>query len=172
MLRCVAAALLVATLQTATAASAEQSAGSDQRAFADITVDGVDAGKRTIAIANDGDVLVSVEDAHALQIPALATARRSVRGHEYVSLRRLSPDVSFEFDEAKVALAIHVTARLLATHTLLVDQRLSPAPLDASRPTSAFGNYFLEPERTRHFRAFATRRRRRVLLREPRAGRL
>jgi len=140
----VAAALLIATLATATAAQAEDPAPQDQAAFADVTVDGVAGGERTIAIESDGDVLVTLDDARALQIPVPPAARRSRAGRAYVSLRALSPDVGFRFDEASVALTVHVAARLMALQTLVVERApAAPTSLDTSRPASAFGNYFV-----------------------------
>ena len=149
MLRRVAAAVIVATLATAgsaaaagTAAMTKDVAAADQRAFASVTVDGVDDGEHTVLVAA-GDVLLTADDARALEIPAKPEAQRTIGTTRYVSLRALAPEVTYRFDEETVSLTIDVPARLLASNTIRLGTQSAPADVDSARPSSAFGNYFL-----------------------------
>ena len=153
MLKRVAAATLVATLATAGPVSAQDAAVVDQRAFADVTVDGVDQGERTILVTAT-DVLVATTDARALDVPVKPDALRSFGGNGYVSLRALAPDITFRFDEEAVALTIVVPARLLPNKTTTLDTQVRPAEVDAARPASAFGNYFVSGSSGRQLNAF------------------
>lgn len=133
--------MLVATLATAGVCRAQDVAASTERAFAGVTVDGVDDGERTILVI-PGDVLLDVADARALDVPVTPDALRTLGPNRYVSLHALAPEVTYRFDEEAVSLTIDVAARLLETKTTRLGQS-APSDVDTARPGSAFGNYFV-----------------------------
>ncbi len=140
MIQCAARAcsalLLLLVLPTMAAAQAE-----DQRAFLDLTINGV-AGGDALVILRMPDVLVQVATLRTGGMTQVAGRRETLDGQEFVSLRSLAPAVTFVFDEQTLRLTITADPALLGTtvYDLRGDQ---PADLEYRRSRSGFLNYAL-----------------------------
>ncbi len=142
MLKRLGAAAVALSLASPLTAGAQDVAFSSQRAFANVTVNGIDDGEHTIVVMPN-DVFLAVDDARTLKIPTANAAMRSFGGAPFVSLASLSPGVDYRFDETTIALVLNVAPTALGTTTTAVMQQTPPPDLDVSRPKSRFANYVL-----------------------------
>jgi outer membrane usher protein len=128
------------------------SAAQDQRAFLDLTLNGVAKGDALVVI-RAGDALVSVARLTEAGLQAFTGRRETIGGEEFVSLSSLAPLVTFRTDEADLSLTITADPQLLAA-TVRDLQQGAPAGLTHSSAPSGFLNYALTTSSAREYDIF------------------
>ena len=129
-----------------------RSAAQDQRAFLDLTLNGVAKGD-ALVILREGDALVGVATLTEAGLQEFAGRREAIGDDEFVSLASLAPLVTFETSEADLRLAITADPRLLGP--IVRDlQPGAPAGLTHRSAPSGFVNYALTTSSTRDYDVF------------------
>jgi outer membrane usher protein len=113
----------------------------DQRAFLEVTLNGVAKGD-TLVVMREADALVSVKMLTESGMHDFGGTRETIAGEPFVSLRSLAPLVTFETNELDLALAITADPRLLGA-TVQDLQSGAPRGMVHQRARSGYLNYSL-----------------------------
>jgi outer membrane usher protein len=128
------------------------SAAQEQRAFLEVTLNGVAKGD-TLVVMRDADALVAVKMLTEAGLQGFEGQRESIGGEPFVSLASLAPLVTFATSEADLALAITADPRLLGS--IVQDlQSGAPSGMEHRRAASAFVNYALTASGARDYDIF------------------
>ncbi|WP_224242342.1 fimbria/pilus outer membrane usher protein [Hyalangium gracile] len=94
-------------------------------------------------VLREDDVLLPVEDLQRAQVDvkALGGSRETLEGKAYVSLRSLSPSVTYEVDEERAQLNLTLPPELLPLTRVDLRSSLRPARFQLNQGASAFMNY-------------------------------
>jgi outer membrane usher protein len=117
-----------------------------------LTVNEVVKGETIIALAN-GEVFVQpaeLEAAGLVRVPA--GQQRDFQGLRFVSLKSISPPLSFELDEHNIALRITAPLDMLPPSSF--DVTAKPPNIDYQAPTSMFVNYSLRLTSEQEYEAY------------------
>ncbi len=145
--------LPVLLIAAAVLAAGHARAAQRERVLLPVSVNGVAKGD-FLAVFEDGDVLLSVNDLAAAGVRGFAGRREPAESGELVSLRSLAPDVTFSLDTEIVALRLTVLPRYLGT-TVLDLKPGRPEGMTFTRDTSAFVNYAVNWRDLKSLDAFA-----------------
>ena len=132
---------------------AAPAAAQDQRAFLDVTINGVAKGDTLVLLRGD-DALVGVEMLTGAGLSGFQGRRETVGGTEFVSLASLGPDVTFAVNEQDLRLSLVANPRLLGTTVHDLDMG-APAGLQHRSAPSGFLNYALTASNSRDYDIFA-----------------
>jgi outer membrane usher protein len=121
--------------------SMSPAAAQEQRAFLALTVNQVEKGDVLVVIKGD-DIWIGAGALAEAGLQHLEGTRETSDGEERVSLKSLSHDVQFEFDDRALTLRLTVRPDLLGSTRLEVETS-TPADLVYSHDSSAFVNYSL-----------------------------
>jgi outer membrane usher protein len=126
--------ILAGVLARAAAAHAEQ-----QPALLDVSINGVPHGQ-SIVVMDDGQVWIDLESLTSASVKDPGGDRRPWKGRTLVRLASLAPRITYELDEAALALRLTVQpSQLQGTRVDLKSQR--PDGVEYRHATSAFLNY-------------------------------
>jgi outer membrane usher protein len=114
-------------------------AAQDQRAFLDVTVNGVSKGDTLVVLRGD-DALVGVDMLTQAGLHGFEGRRETIGSDAFVSLASLAPRVTFTFSEADLRLTLTVHPDLLGV-TVKDMQSREPAGLVYRSAPSGFVNY-------------------------------
>jgi outer membrane usher protein len=145
--------LAVLLILAAVLAAGSARAARRERVLMPVSVNGVARGD-ILAVLEDGDVLLSVEDLAAAGVRGFAGRREPAESGELVSLTSLAPDVAFSLDTETVALKLTILPRYLGT-TVLDLKPGRPEGMRYTRDTSAFVNYAVHWNDFKSLDAFA-----------------
>jgi len=145
--------LAVLLILAAVLAAGSARAAQRERVLLPVSVNGVARGD-ILAVLEDGDVLLSVEDLAAAGVRGFAGRREPAESGELVSLTSLAPDVAFSLDTENVALRLTILPRYLGT-TVLDLKPGRPEGMTYTRDTSAFVNYAVHWNDFKSLDAFA-----------------
>ena len=142
----------VLILACAVLLAARPAMAQDQRAFLDLTVNGVAKGD-ALVVMRGSDALVAVAALSDAGLLEFGGRRETVDGQEVVSLQSLQPDVAFTFNERDLTLALTVAPALLpaTVHEL---QSARPAGVVYRRDSSVFLNYAINAGGSREYDLF------------------
>jgi outer membrane usher protein len=132
--------------------SADEPPGTEQRAILDLFVNEAASGETT-ALLRGGDVAVKVSDLLQAGLHDFAGTRQIIYGAEYVALSSLAPDMTFQIDEANLALRVTADPKFLPT-TSLNFRHARPQGTVQRTDTSAFLNYSVSANDFRQVQAF------------------
>lgn len=132
--------------------SADEPPGTEQRAILDLFVNEAASGETT-ALLRSGDVAVKVSDLLQAGLHDFAGTRQIIFGAEYVSLASLAPSITFQMDEANLALRVTADPKFLPTTSLNFRQARPPGTVYRT-DTSAFLNYSVSANDFKQIQAF------------------
>lgn len=113
----------------------------EQRAYLTFNVNGVDNGE-VLAIIRNGDVLIPIADLRRAGIHGINTASQVIDGQPFVSLRSLSPGISYSLDDRNLALRLVAQSQYFSG-TVIDLHGNRPSDIVYSKSASAFINYAL-----------------------------
>jgi outer membrane usher protein len=139
-LRRLAVVLTVALLVAPQLVSAEPAAGSEQRAFLNVKLNGKNQGTSLVVLL-EKDAYVLASDLKDSNLVIQGDAYRTVDGRRYVSLRAVDPNVTYSVDTD--ALTIDIRFGTASFGEMILDGGGAAAVLPISYTRSGFFNYAL-----------------------------
>ena len=112
-----------------------------ERAFLNLTINGIDAGQVLAVVKPSGDVLVPLAPLAGAGLH-VSVPTTNVDGTPYVSLRALAPQTAFSFDQRALSLDVTAQTSQLTAQTLNLEYGAPPDITHSTAP-SAFFNYAL-----------------------------
>jgi outer membrane usher protein len=110
-----------------------------ERAIFDLFVNEAPSGEVTVLL-EDQDVAVKASDLARTGLHDYSGTRKTLSGKEYVLLSSLAPAITFQVDEAQLALRLTADPKYLPTTSLNL-QQARPQGMVYRKDTSAFFNY-------------------------------
>ena len=126
--------------------------GQDQRAFLEVTINGVEKGDALVLLRGD-DALVGVDMLSGAGLSGFEGRRETIGSVVFVSLASLQPHVTFTVNEQELRLSLVADPRLLGTTVHDLDMG-APAGLQHRSAPSGFLNYALTASNSRDYDVF------------------